>query len=190
MRDFYVKVDPVIIYPQCLEKGRPQDCFNCVFRNSGQCHSPRSMCVLPYKNHKNGCPNYGKRDDCPPFVPMFDEVFDISKPIYAILSTFDLLSHTEKMKKKHPEWNEAQCLNVLYWQGTVKKKLKENIKTFNYTFRQLGYYSTTTPEAMGVDVTQTLKNSGIILEWPARKTVYKVALAGIPLNDKYNSILK
>lgn len=190
MNNYYIQVSPIIIYPPCIKAGKKQDCFNCVLSKKGGCGSPRSMCVLEYKNHKKGCPNYGKKKDCPPLVPMFDEIFDISKPIYAIFSTYDLFSHTEKMKQRHPEWTETQRLNVLYWQGTARKYLKENISRFNCEFRQKGYYSTTSPEAMGVDVTATLKNAGIELEWPARKTVYKIAFAGIPLNNEYMDILK
>lgn len=190
MNEFYLEVNPVIVYPPCLKAGKIQDCFHCNLQKSGGCGSPRAMCVLPYKNHKKGCPNYGKKKDCPPFVPMFDQIFDISKPIYAIFSTYDLWSHTEKMKEKHSQWTETQRLNVLYWQGTARKILKENIAKFNLKFRKSGYYSTTSPEAMGVNVTETLKKAGINLEWPARKIVYKVAFAGIPLDKKFLDILK
>lgn len=190
MDSYYIKVTPVIVYPPCIKAGRAQDCFNCDFQKKGGCGSPRAMCVFPYKNHKKGCPNYGKKLDCPPQVPMFDQVFDLTKPVYAIFSTYDLLSHTEQMKCRHPQWTETQQLNVLYWQGSARKKLKENIERFNIIFREKGYFSTTSPEAMGVNVTETLKKAGICLEWPARHTVYKVAFAGIPLNNSYIHILK
>ena len=68
--------------------------------------------------------------------------------------------------------------------------LKESISKFNQIYKDKGYFSTTSPEAMGVDVTKTLQNAGIQLEWPARDTVYKVAFAGIPLNELYLDILK
>lgn len=190
MNDFYFQVDPIIKYPPCIKKGKPQDCLNCKLQDKGGCGSPRALCVKPYKNHKKGCPNYGKKPDCPPNVPMFDEIFDLSKPVFAIVSDYNLFAHTEKMKMKHPNWTETQLLNVLYWQGTARKYLKNNITKFMNEYRIKGYYSTTSPEAMGVDVTATLQKAGLQLEWPARKTVYKVAFAGIPLNDKYLYILK
>lgn len=190
MDNYFIEVNPVIIYPPCLKSGKVQNCFNCELSKKGGCGSPRAMCVLPYKNHKKGCPNYGKKPDCPPVVPMFDEVFDITKPVYAIFSTYDLYAHTEKMKKNHPQWTEAQLLNVLYWQGTAKKHLKENIQHFNEQFKEKGYYSTVSPEAMGVNVMQTLKKAGIDLEWPARNTAYKIAFAGIPINDLHLDILR
>ncbi len=44
-----------------------------------------------------------------------------------------------------------------------------------------GYIPVFRPEAMGVNITETMKGSGVILEWPPRILVYKVALAGVPL---------
>ena len=190
MKKYYVKVDPIIIYPACIKSGKKQDCFNCKLFETKACKSPRGLCTRFYKNHKRGCPNYGKKPDCPPIVPMFDEIFDISKPVYAIFSAYDLESHVNKMEERHPNWSEAQLLNVLYWQGTARKQLKSCIFEFNKEFKKKGYYSTNSPEAMGVDVTKTLKNAGINLEWPARKKVYKIAMAGIPKNKDYLEILK
>ncbi len=186
----YTLVDPIIVYPACIKAGLKQDCFNCAIGKAGKCLSSRSLCTREYKNHKHGCPNYGKRPDCPPDAPMFDEVFDIKQPIYAIFCTFDLEQHVKKMREKHPQWTEAQLSNVLYWQGTARKHLRDNINSFVANYREEGYYVTTSPEAMGVNVTETLKRAGITLEWPAKEVVYKVAMAGIPKSDKYLNILK
>jgi hypothetical protein len=120
---------------------------------------------------------------------MFDQVFTLNEPIYAIFSVYDLNAHVEKMREKHPEWTETQLLNVLYWQGTARKNLKQKNSEFNKLFKEKGYFVTTSPEAMGVDVTHTLQNVGIFLEWPARKQVYKIAMAGITLNNEYLDIL-
>jgi len=190
MNDYYIEVEPVIVYPQCISLNKDQDCFECGLYKTNKCSSPRGLCVNKYINHNKGCPNYGKKPDCPPYAPMFDQVFDLSNKVYIIYSTYDLYSHVERMRQKHPMWTERQLYNVLYWQGTAKKLLKGHIYNFIKLFRQEGYYVTSSPEAMGVDVTATLKNVGIELEWPARKRVYKVAMAGIPLDDSYMSILK
>ena len=120
---------------------------------------------------------------------MFDKVFDIKRPVYAIFCMYDLGGHIEKMKARHPNWTETQLLNVLYWQKAAKKQLKELIMEFCKDYRQEGYYVTTSPEAMGVDVTKTLKEVGIDLEWPARKTVRKVAFAGIKKGNEFMEIL-
>ena len=135
-------------------------------------------------------PQLWEKPDCPPYAPMFDKVFDVNQTIYAIYSIYNLGNHVEKMREKHPLWTETQLYNVLYWQGSARKVLKSNIAAFVSRYRESGYYVTTSPEAMGVDVTQTLLNAGIKMEWPARNNVYKVAMAGIPLTDEYRSILR
>lgn len=35
------------------------------------------------------------------------------------------------------------------------------------------------PEAMGVNVSLTMKNAGLILEWPPRNIVHKIAFIGV-----------
>jgi predicted metal-binding protein len=48
-------------------------------------------------------------------------------------------------------------------------------------YREYGsrYKVTTCPEAMGVNITETMKDAGIILEWPPENVTYQIALAGI-----------
>jgi predicted metal-binding protein len=45
--------------------------------------------------------------------------------------------------------------------------------------KKYGYNFETCPEAMGVNVTKTMSNAGIILEWPPENIAYKIAIAGI-----------
>jgi predicted metal-binding protein len=179
MQDYYIKVNPVIIYPICIKLGQNQDCFNCRYQKSNVCKSPKSLCVKPYHGHKKGCPNYGKYTLCPPDAPMFDEIFDMTKDIYCVYYAYDIKSHMEKMKKKHPDWSDRQLRNVLYWQGTAKKLHREKIKEFLKEYEPLGY-EVISPEATGVDATKTLENAGIILEWPPKNKSYRIAFAGVP----------
>ena len=182
-------VEPVIVYPSCIKSGRKQDCFNCPVGKKGLCKSPRGMCIKRYHGHPKGCPNYGKKDVCPPAAPMFDQVFDISKPVYLIYYKFDIGAHAKKMKEKHPNWTEIQQYNLLYWQGTARKSLKKNIQEFKGIYGNKGYYVVLSPDAMGVDVNSTLDKIGVKLEWPARKYVYKIAMGGIPLSDQFLHLL-
>ena len=39
------------------------------------------------------------------------------------------------------------------------------------------------PEAMGVNVTETMKNVGIILEWPPETVTYQIVIAGSRLRN-------
>lgn len=143
--------------------------------------SVRNLCYKPYYNHPKGCPNFNKRDICPPTAPLLSEFFDLNKKVLAVCIHFNLGMHMQKMKEKHPDWSERQCACCLYWQGSAKKKLRQEV-AYNITRGPLfdGYevVATDCPEAMGVDVTATMKEAGIILEWPPEKIVRKIAFIG------------
>lgn len=177
-----LKVKPVIIYPTCISVGERQDCFNCEIKY--ECISPRSICIKPYHNHPNGCPNFGKKDGCPPNTPMFDQVFDCDD-IYAIVTEFDLGSHYDKMKLLHPNWTHYQLINSRYWQGKDRKCHKEALEEFCNLY---DYVVTNWAESMGVDLIETLKKVNMTLKFPVEDTVKRVSLAGKILDgalDKY-----
>lgn len=142
------------------------------------------MCVRAYPGHKQGCPNFGKKDGCPPGANFFEDIYDMTKPVYVIINRFDFKAHVDRMKMVHPDWSKRKLECCLYWQTVARKQLFEGIKKFlrnndNEHFKQ-GYKVTTCPEAMGVNVTETMKRSGITLEWPQETVTYQIALAGIP----------
>jgi len=180
---FLLVISPIIVTPNCLIQDKNQDCFLC----SIKCHSPRALCTKPYRGHKLGCPNYGHKSDCPPFAPMYDAVFDLNADNFALGVSVDIKKHIEALKEKHSSWSEYQLRNPLYWQGSVRKLLKEHINAFIKEKPQ--YRAALRPEAMGVDVIKTLKNAGKQLEWYPSTTVTKVAFLGIPTSSKYNDIL-
>ena len=82
------------------------------------------------------------------------------------------------MRAKHPDWSKRQLECLLYWQGTARKKQKEQIEIFKKWINDEEYIITTVPEAMGVNVTETMKRIGIELEWPPINVAYQIALAG------------
>lgn len=136
----------------------------------------RKWCKLPYPQHPYGCPNYG-RPKCPPRYPLFNKILDLEKPIYIVAIRFDLENHAERIKTLHPEWNDRQCRNLRYWQGTVNKKLKEEVNKI-LAEGKLGDKAEFGPEAAGVNAHLTCYYSGIKLKWPPGKYVYKLALIG------------
>jgi len=162
-------------------------CYNCGF-DFGQFYvevepvvdiSVRSLCCRAYPLHSKGCPNIGKKKDCPPFAPLVTDVLDFNKSIYAIYNIFNYKSHVEKMREKHPKWSDRQVKCVLYWQPKARKQLKEKIKYFSEYFPE--YYIVKNPEAQGVNLTKTMKNIGIELEWPPENIAYQIVLAGMKL---------
>lgn len=144
-------------------------------------YSVRGLCVKEYPGHKKGCPNFNRKKGCPPQAGFFDKVYDLDKPVYAIINEFDFKAHVDKMRKLHPDWSKRKLECCLYWQKKARKELLEAIKQFLKENQNYKIYKVETcPEAMGVDVTKTLANAGIILEWPPVNIVRQVALAAIP----------
>jgi predicted metal-binding protein len=134
------------------------------------------LCQKPYHNHIRGCPNFSHKAGCPPKARPLDTIIDLTQPVYAIYNKFDFGSHVEKMRQKFPNWSEYQVRCVLYWQGTARKQLKEKVKTFQELYP--GHIIFFAAEANGVNWTETMKNVGIVLEWPPQKWAYQIALAG------------
>jgi hypothetical protein len=136
------------------------------------------LCALPYPGHRRGCPNLGKKEGCPPCYPLFWDKFDLSKPVFAIVNEFDLEAHVLRMKLRHPDWSDRQLRNCLYWQPKARKCLRTMAAAFR--FDHPGYAVEFTPEARGVNVTETLHEAGLDLEWPPVKVARQVAFAAIP----------
>lgn len=111
-------------------------------------------CCKEYSNHKYGCPNFPK---CINQRIDFNNV-RFSYHWYAVIEEFNLQEHAEIMKTKHPKWTERQCRNLLYWQGSVRKKLKEKVIVLK------GDIVLDIPEANGIHVFNTMENHGIGLE--------------------------
>lgn len=139
----------------------------------------RKLCTEPYEGHPHGCPNYGHSDRCPPRAPLLCDVYDMGGPFYCIYSTFCLDAHIDRMRVAHPDWSDRQLACVLYWQNTARKRLKREIEIFKEEHSELVWRVETTPEALGCNITQTLKDAGVIISWPATNVVYHVALAGL-----------
>ena len=139
-------------------------------------HNVRNLCRAKYPGHKDGCPNYDKKEWCPPQAPLFDEYYDMEQPIYIIWNKYDLKTHVDKLKSKYPHWSERQLKCCLYWQPTARKQLKKEIVEF--IRNNDGYKITTCPEAMGVNITETMKSIGVELEWPPQTVTYQIAMAG------------
>lgn len=146
-------------------------------------YTVRGLCVKTYPGHKRGCPNYNHKKGCPPYADYFDKVYDLSKPVYAIVNSFDFYAHVSRMKEMHPEWSQRQLECCLYWQPKARKQLFGLMKGFlkNHRFKHEGYKIEPCPEAMGVEITKTLAAVGVNLEWPPKNIARQVALAAVPL---------
>lgn len=138
--------------------------------------SVRRLCVRPYRGHPRGCPNFNKKPCCPPQARLFENVFDLDRPVIAVWNVFDLAAHVDRMRAKHPGWSWAQLVCCLYWQAGARKKLRIGISKALLP----GMRAEACPEAMGVDVTATMASIGVTIEWPPVTTTIQVALLAYP----------
>lgn len=138
----------------------------------------REWCKFPYPNHPNGCPNYNVSSRCPPKIQNIEDCFDLSKKHWLAIVDFNLLEHINRMKQLHSDWSESQLKCVLYWQGGVKKKLKNLCEDFIYDNLGENLIYTTCPEAMGLHVFSTIRKLGYKINKNIKEILYKVALIG------------
>ena len=135
----------------------------------------RDWCKLPYPSHKQGCPNYGKKAECPPAAPLVQDFVDLERPHYLAIHALDLYAFSQRMLLNHPNWSESQARNPRRWQNHVYSMLRHEIST---KIQKEQIY-TLIPEAMQVNVFRTLLRIGIPIR-PDPILVFKVALIGSP----------
>jgi hypothetical protein len=109
-------------------------------------------------------------------APWLSHAFEMNQPFWLIVNRYPFGEHVEKMRSKHPDWTDRQLSCCLYWQGTARKQLDLLIKEF--WVEHPGARVARCPEAMGLDVTATLKSVGVEIQWPPRDFALQVALAG------------
>jgi hypothetical protein len=108
---------------------------------------------------------------------MLGDRIDLNQPTFAIINEFDLGSHVARMAEGHPTWSQRQLECCLYWQPKARAQLKMLCQGF--LREHPNYVVDSIPEAGGMNVTETLWLVGIELEWPPRKIVRQIAVAGL-----------
>ena len=134
------------------------------------------MCLKKSNSFRHGCPNYGKREGCPP-RNLFDEDYDLDRPIYLIATDFDLTKQADRIRRAHPDWTEKAIYNPRYWQNTARKIHSNEISDFlkenpEYTIEK-------SPEGAGINIDKLCRDYGILLEWPPRKFTRVVSIGAI-----------
>lgn len=138
-------------------------------------------CRLPYPGHPRGCPNYGKKDGCPPDARSLSDLLVGGGPVWAVWNRFDLAAHAARMLERHSGWSRRQARCVLYWQPGARKQLRVRIQDWLGRFRLGGPWQLVgNPEAAGVDVSATMKQVGLHLLWPPERYAYQIVLVGRP----------
>ena len=185
MDKIILRVSPIVKYPKCIiESGKQNDCHTCKDKNECMKEEPRSMCIRPYKNHKYGCPNFGKLPTCPPNIPcMYDQIFDINE-VYAIITKFNLEEYFNKRRMNNPLLAEGQIKNLRNYQPiTIKENDYAISEFYQENPNKSDFVATRLLECMGVDVVGTLKNVDFNLVFPPKEFVYRVSFLARILDD-------
>jgi hypothetical protein len=144
----------------------------------------RGLCGSPYPGHRHGCPKFNSGyPDCPPDAPKVFDFFDERSDFFFVINEFNIEEHIKKMAAAHPRWTDRQLRCCLYWQSTARKQLSQKLAHVLAQNKFCGFISTTCPEAMGVNVTETVQRIGIKLEWPPKQIARQIALVGRPKAD-------
>jgi len=155
-----------------------------------------NLCKLPYPGHKNGCPNVGKSQQCPPNSIRLEKKYNLSAHCYFVYIKFNIEKQEKRMLKLHPKWTKKQARCLLFWQPSIKKILEEMCQDIilqlgSSGVDQKGNFYTNTgeekhlcyeliPEAMGLHVFTTAHNIGIPSKrnYSKQTYIYKIAFIG------------
>ncbi len=135
---------------------------------------PAALCALPYPGHPKGCPNLGKAARCPPNAPMYKG----SETVRIAAIQYNLAARAEELKEDNPHFTNRQSRCCLYWQGTVRKALREHIREhYDQKHQWEG-----TSEARGANVFAMMEAAGYPMDRKVENYVWKVAFNDIESN--------
>jgi len=155
----------------------------------------QGLCRHPFYGHGHGCPNFNKKQGCPPQAPLVNEALDFSRDVYLIFTEFNVGEFAEKTRQSHPGWkSERQWYNPRYWQLRARKfqRKEEAVAVKNNNLDII----LRKPEANGVNVTKLMADYGVVMSWawPPKhflennkfldNHVYLVSLGGYKLRKK------
>lgn len=131
------------------------------------CHRAiQELCAKPYPGHPKGCPNTAHCSVRPFFLDRY------SAMVHVVALEFNFGDYLAMMAKKHPDWSDRKLRCPLYWQGHLRKELRDYVAKHPVK----GHRAFWIPEASGVNVTETCKNVGLELQWPPMDKSYMVVL--------------
>ena len=115
-------------------------------------HRVRDLCRKPYPGNPKGCPNYGKKKECPPQAPLIEDFIDLLQPHYFVV--LECIGNTCPTNLQEDTVMEDQFRS--YWNGSLEAVLREYIQEFQKDHP--GTVFTFHPSAVGVDVLETARS--------------------------------
>ncbi len=120
------------------------------------------LCTQKYYNHSKGCPNFNKKDGCPPHIQHISQQYDLES-MNMLLLRFPFYYYITLKQQEHPDWSLRELSNQRHWQNHLKGTLNEYWKNIKNEYPE--YKLIKNPEAQGVNVEETLSNIDIPLNW-------------------------
>ena len=120
------------------------------------------LCTQQYYKHKKGCPNFNKKDGCPPKISHISQEYDISS-IHLLYVKFPFLDYVSARGEIHTDWNLRQLANQRHWQNHLRSTLDMYWGSIREEYPY--YKKIQNPEGQGVNVEETLKQYDIYLDW-------------------------
>jgi predicted metal-binding protein len=162
-----------------------------------------TSCRKPFKGNPDGCPNYGKTWNCPPYTP---ELADTKNKIrnrehhFLLIGIEDINTANktdvkgkygkivENMNQKIREIREKDPDSLCFHGPSCRYCIEEEIAECNCPSEPCRFPTVWTypPEAVGIDVFQTMLNAGIKMQKNPTDVVYRVGL--ICLSDQIDLI--
>ena len=120
------------------------------------------LCTQQYYKHKKGCPNFNRKNGCPPTIYHISQEYDLSS-IHLLYVKFPFLDYISKKGEIHSDWNLRQLANQRHWQGHLRSSLDMYWGSIRKDYPY--YRKISNPEGQGVNVEDTLKQYDIQLDW-------------------------
>jgi predicted metal-binding protein len=118
----------------------------------------KKWCALKYRRHKKGCPNTGH---CDYYIQNAKDIQKTYARTILVWTEWDIVTYANERRKKFPNASEDSLRNLLYWQKSLKKKLREYI-TSKYP-QGVQWFNA---EGGGVNFFKTMQKLELPLELP------------------------
>ncbi len=127
-------------------------------------------CRKPYAGYPNGCPNYGKRDSCPPKAACARKLVETYQHFYLVYAWFRIAEFAVRRQARFPKWTTKQLRNPRHWQAQLKRMLREYIANLGIGILGLhsvvlgtgsGFWGAPSMEGACINVFPTLRKAGI-----------------------------
>jgi hypothetical protein len=144
-----------LLYPEPLFKEKEIKFEDLIWENI---ETIKKWCALKYPRHNKGCPNTGH---CNYYIQNAKDIQKTYARTILVWTEWDIVTYANEKRKERPEDSEEQLRCLLYWQKSLKNRLREYITT-KYP-QGIQWFNA---EGGGVNFFKTMQGLGLPLELP------------------------